>query len=196
VFDIHARELDLYDSGSGIVSYDGTKRHAILNPSNSGAAAICTATVFDAYNVSVTLAITGVVNSGTTVRIDGIHYNTEPYFTLEGSPNFAVSIWASGTYEITTRCSCNQNVATTRTTIRCWLERSAGGGAFAEIPGSRHWLYCRNTTNGYDTSLCTIILEDLAPGDKFRLQMGQDGTVNLGVVAPANSCGLTFEKLE
>lgn len=192
VYDIHTREIDLYDSGSGIIRYHN---RITFNPSNSGMTTIVTAVCTSAYN-SANQALGSLFTDGTVIEIDTYHVNSEDYFADDGGGVFTV--FTSGIYEITARSSCTYSVGTTRFTIRCWLERSSNGGAFAEMPGSRHWLYCRNDTNGEDTSLCTIILDNVAPGDRFRLKMSQEDNSDPPFAGPqsqAGGCGLVFEKL-
>ncbi|MCV0439805.1 MAG: hypothetical protein K5880_14350 [Hydrogenophaga sp.] len=205
-FDIHAREFDLYDGedidaaftadGSGIITFDSENNRLLLNPSMSGATPICTAVYFDGYNSS-SQNISNSFGPGTVIDIDTQRTVSDAtHFTLASD---VVTVWAAGTYEITVRAGTDNISGTARLSIRHWLERSSGGGAFAEVPGSRGWTYARNSTNGEDTSLCTIILQDVAPGDQFRIKSAETST---GMIAPLgpqtepNGYGLTFEKLE
>ena len=199
VFDIHARELDLHDSGdsaSGIMAYDGEREHLILNPSMSGAAPICTAVFFDAYNSAagnVTNLFGGI---GTVVDIDTVRSEFSDVFSIVG--NDTIHVWTSGTYEITHRATC-RSTAAGRFTYRIWLEHSSAGGSFVEVPGSRSYAYGQTTSADNTTVMCTVIVENVAPGDQFRLKMASTSTSMISPLGPgylANSCGLTLEKLE
>lgn len=207
VFDIHARELDLHDlnspasdpperaAGSGILAFHAKRNHLILNPSTSGAAAVCTAVFFDGYNTTGGL-MANSFGPGTTIPIDATRSTSSVEdFTLASS---VVTVWASGTYEITVRAGTD-TVSSTRLIMRHRLEHSSGGGAFAEVPGSNHWTMCRSSTNGEDSSLCTIVLQDVAPGDQFRIKSSELSTSMIAPIGPsyvANGYGLTFVKLE
>lgn len=200
-FDVHARELDLHDSGSdasGILAFDGEASHLILNPSMSGAAPICTAFFFDAYN-SGGLAILNLFNGiGTVVDIDTVRTEFTDAFDIVGSPG-EVHVWTSGTYEITYRATGSDNAGTNRHNVRAWLEHSSAGGSFVEVPGSRAYTYMQTTTADLVTIMCTVIVENVAPGDQFRLKMAETST---GVTSPfgpryaTEGCSLTLEKLE
>lgn len=195
VFDIHARSLELHDSGnnsSGILRYNGTGpapgERLELIPSNSGTQPIVTAVLFDAYDS------TGgtVVNTSLTILdISTERINTHPdIFVLNASSG--VQINRAGTYVLEYRYSFDTAHATVRSTGRTYLERSVAGGAFAEVAGTRSYSYHRIAANGEASAAAKVIL-DVAVGDTFRLR-----GISIGVIISqlANGTSLTIRKLK
>lgn len=206
VFDIHARELDLYGktltdddpptvtSVSGILAFDGIRNRLIFNPSNSGAAAVCTAVYIDTYNT-----VSGILGNLIIPVVLPLELRTSSSpedFTLDGLGD--IIVWASGTYEITYRFSVDSRVGNARFSGRHWLEHSSAAGSFAEVPGSRSFTFMRNNSTGRDTTLCTVILEGVSAGDKFRVMGGTEDSSDPPPFGPAiepDGGGLTLIKV-
>lgn len=196
VSDANARTLVLYDSGimvgSGIVSFKSSNKHLLFKPAFSGVAPICTAVFIDAYNTSTSL---GTTTTPTTVGVETTRaISSDKDFTIVSNE---IIIWGSGTYEITLKLSTNQTVGNTRYSATGFLEHSSANGSFVEVPGSKVYTYVRQATNGEDTSLVTIILPNIAPGDLIR---GRAHLLSTAAVVSqrtiSGGCGITIMKLE
>lgn len=193
VYDIHTRLLVFYDSGSpahsGIMSYHSQRGVLNFQPSNSGAQAIVTAVYFDAY---IFIPSTTITATPSTIQIDTVRANSHPEIFAFASSELQINM--SGIYSLEFRASADNDLTTTRSSARWWLERQAPGGSFAEIPGSRAFSYHRINTNGFDTANGKIIQEAVAVGDKFRLR----GDILAGAASLAvagSGCSLTVRKL-
>jgi hypothetical protein len=193
-FDVHNRSSILHDdSASGIFSFHAANNHLILNPSTSGAAAVCTAVYVDVYSTT-----SEGIQDLTSPRIITIGATRAVSNSLDFQVNSnTIDIFAPGTYEITYRYSIDQT-STTRRSVRGWLEIDDGSG-FSEIAGSRHWTYSRISTGGEDSSEMTLILSNITAGSAIRMLVAVNSSSGAGVIGLSTISGgssLTLLKVE
>lgn len=200
-YDIHHRTGVLYDSGlangSGVIYYNATKNRLELIPSNSGARAIITAVLFEAY---ATVSNSGIFATETTVAFDTVRVNTHPeifnYLTSNGQ--HALQINASGLYQFDFSVTLD-NRAITFQGAECWVERQSPGGLFAQIPGASSFSFMRNNGSTADKGSChaSFLLDAVGAGDKFRIRSITDASVAAGSepIQYPNGCNFLVRKL-
>ena len=199
VYDIHARELDLHDSGgkgdggSGIVTYNAQTTteggRLELIPSMSGTQSVMTAVYIDVYDTTGGNTIT---NSQTVVGFDTTRENSHPDIFVFSNANDTIQINQTGKYLVEYRVTYVAS-ANTRSSSRTYLERQAAGGAFSEVAGTRTLSYHRDTLNLGGTATAKLIL-DVTAGDTLRLSAIRLTGVDLTQFADGTS--LTIQKLE
>lgn len=203
-YDIHNRTSVLHDSGnstSGIVSYISehlNKYHARVIP-NSGFLdmPITTAVYFYLYHAPGGDAIDGNIFSPVSIDMTIGNISDPEYFALSTNTKNII-FWYPGTYLVNMRASTNTTDGS-RATVRHWLEKQpAAGGGYSEVGGTRIYTYVRSTIAGEDTGSCTVILEDIDPGDRIRIRSAQDttGLSVLGVQTAPDGYGLMIERME
>lgn len=189
---IHQRQAVLHDSGtpehSGVVSFNSGENRLELIPSNSGAQPIVTAVLIDAYDET---GGTTVSTSLVTVIMDVERVNTHPNVFVLSSNQIQVNM--PGVYEIEYRVSIDAVDASTRSSCRVGLYRTAPGGSATEVTGARSYTYNRLSAAGEDSVACRVILDDVVVGDIFEVQAIRIAGADCTTIADGSS--LTIKKL-
>ena len=159
VFDIHARSMELHDSGanagSGIIQYNGALHHLQVNPGGSGVQPVVTAVLFEAYDNAGGNSINAAVS---VIAIATTRINTHSNVFSFNSGAGELTLNMPGTYEVTYRTSFDINVNTRSSTQSRFQFKTTAGGTFANIGGTFAYAYHRQTSNGEGTTTATAIL--------------------------------------
>jgi hypothetical protein len=131
---------------------------------------------FEAYN---TVTTTGFSTSAATVLLDQTRINSAP--SLFSFVNSELTVNSSINALISYRVSTEISSGSARSTSFAWIELDTGSG-FAEVEGSRAFMYNRTLDSSANTGSSNILL-NLNAGDKIRLRVQrQDGSDTLNTI--------------
>lgn len=107
----------------------------------------------------------------TTINYDATHV-TSGVFDLTSD---VITINVSGVYSFSVQVSCGQS-SNNRGDYLCYVEEDPlGVGSFAEIPGTRAWMYTRNNASDDGTAAISFVLS-VSATDQFRVRaVGNSG---------------------
>jgi len=130
------------------------------------------------------------ITSGAVVEFNTVIANSDLFVFSVASGVITCNM--SGTYFISYDVTINCTTSA-RSTAECFIELDTGSG-FNTYTGSKAYTYNRNTTSGFSTATCTMLIT-LDEGDKVRVYTQRfSGSASLVTVADASRLSL-FPKM-
>lgn len=142
--------------------------------------------IFDAFDGA---GGTSIGTSWTDVPLTNQALSSGSFF--HDTPGAAVLVRRKGTYKVCVRAGTGIASGTSRSDSEVRLVKSTGG-AYAEVPGSRGFMYNR-TDNAGENSTSFVRYLELDNGDSLKVQVRKEtGASNLELLA--NASGISLEK--
>lgn len=128
-----------------------------------------TAGVNDAIDVYDNTGGDTFTGTAITVNLDTVRKNTDS--SLYSLASDEVTIASTGVYLVNFRIGTDGQTGTARSIARGWIELDPATGSFAEIDGTRVYMYCRQVDRGEGTGSASLVLDVTAANSKLRLRV-------------------------